>query len=396
MPLLLSIYVATEILAPFFASFLILNAILFLGRVVPLLDSIFSFGVSAADFLRLCAYLLPRLMLFSIPMASMIAVILAVSRMASDNEIMALKASGIGLGRLLPPVLLFSLATALLAYFSAVTLAPQSTVAMKNLFLQLAKEKINAGVQARQFSEGLGNIVLSIDRIDPKTRQWHGVYLADLSHGETPLTIVAKTGNFDTRPEKMMVALNLADGTMNRSNNNVTQTIRFEHYRLNLPIATPAALGGASPGDGGKNSMDQKQLLAQAASHGPGSSKGLPLLIEYHSRMALPVGCLILSVLGLGLAMLGKPGRRPPGVVLGLLCFIIYYVLFTAGKAAAERGDLPVVLGVWLPNILLGLFTLVLTRQVAMESPRLFGPLSTGLLELAARFDKLRDRKGRQ
>ncbi|PKN21148.1 MAG: LPS export ABC transporter permease LptF, partial [Deltaproteobacteria bacterium HGW-Deltaproteobacteria-3] len=45
MPVLLYIYIATEILAPFFASFLIINAILFLGRLVPLLNVIFDFGV---------------------------------------------------------------------------------------------------------------------------------------------------------------------------------------------------------------------------------------------------------------------------------------------------------------------------------------------------------------
>lgn len=393
MPLLLYTYIATEILAPFFASFLILNAILFLGRVVPLLDSIFGFGVSPADFLRLCAYLLPKLMLFSIPMASMMAVILAVTRMATDNEIMALKASGIGLNRLLPPVIVFSLTTALLAWFSAVALVPQGTVAMKNLFLHLAKEKIDKGIQARQFSEGLENIVLYIDRIDPKTRQWHGVYLADLGHGKMPLTIVAKSGSFGARPDRMTVVLNLADGTMNRVNDDVTQTIRFDRYRLNLPITAPAALTGATMGDGGKNSLSQSQLLAQAAVHGPESDKGRPLLIEYHTRMALPVGCLILSVLGLALAMLAKPGRRPPGVPLGLLFFVVYYVLFTAGKAAAENGDLPITLGVWLPNIFIGLFTLLLTRLAAAESPLLFDRLPALATDIAARFAGLRKRR---
>lgn len=396
MPLLLSIYIATEILAPFFASFLILNAILFLGRVVPLLDSILGFGVSPADFLRLCAYLLPKLMLFSIPMASMMAVILAITRMAGDNEIMALKASGIGLGRLLPPVLVFSLTTALLAWFSAVVLVPQGTVAMRNLFLHLAMEKIDKGIQARQFSEGLENIVLYIDRIDPETRQWHGVYLADLGHGKMPLTIVAQTGSFGSRPNEMTVVLNLANGILNQASDDVTQTIHFERYRLSLPITAPAALLGAAPGDGGKNSLNQSQLLAQAAGHGPKSSKGLPLLIEYHTRMALPVGCLILSVLGLALAMLGKAGRRPPGVSLGLLFFVVYYVLFTAGKAAAEGGILPVVPGVWLPNILLGLFTLLLTRQVAAESPLLFDRIPALIENIAARLAGLRTRGGRR
>jgi lipopolysaccharide export system permease protein len=85
--------------------------------------------------------------------------------------------------------------------------------------------------------------------------------------------------------------------------------------------------------------------------------------------------------------MLALPGRRPMGVPLGLLFFILYYILFTAGKASAESGQLPVALGIWLPNILLALFTALLTRQVANETaPLLLARLSDPLLALLARL----------
>ena len=372
MPLLLYTYIATEILAPFFASFLIINAILFLGRLVPLLNVIFDFGVNTGDFLRLCAYMLPKLMMFSIPMASMTAVIVAVTRMVNDKEIMALKASGIGLLRLLPPVLVFALATSLLTYFSAVTLIPQGTLAMKTLFLQMAKEKIDKGIQAGQFSEGLSNVVLYIEAVDQQTRQWQGVYVSDLRQGDTPLTIVAKTGSLAAQPEDMLITLTLANGSLHRASKNITQTIRFDRYRINLPIKAPSEIAGTSVTEVGKNGLNQRQLLEQAATHGPQSSIGLSMLIEYHTRMALPAGGLILTILGLPLAILALPGRRPLGVPLGLVLFVLYYILFTAGRTSAESGQLLVALGIWLPNVLLAFFTTFLTRQVANETAPLF------------------------
>ena len=387
MPLLLYTYIATEILAPFFASFLIINAILFLGRLVPLLNVIFDFGVSTGDFFRLCAYMLPKLMMFSIPMASMTAVIVAVSRMVNDNEIMALKATGIGLLRLLPPVIVVALSTSLLTYFSAVTLIPQGTLAMKSLFLQMATEKIDKGIQPGQFSEGLSNVVLYIDTIDPQTKQWQGVYVSDMRHGDTPLTVVAKTGSLAAQPENMLITLTLAGGTLHRAKEDITQTIRFDRYQINLPIKTPTEIGGTSIADVGKNGLNQKQLLEQVASHGPQSPTGLTMLIEYHTRMALPVGGFILTLLGLPLAMLARPGRRPLGVPLGLLLFVIYYVLFTAGRATAENGNLPVVAGIWLANILIAVFTFMLTRQVAKETiPPFLIRLGEPALALLARL----------
>ena len=388
MPLLLYTYIATEILAPFFASFLVINAILFLGRLVPVLDGIFDFGIGTGDFFRLCAYMLPKLMMFSIPMASMIAVIVAVTRMVNDNEIMALKASGIGLLRLLPPVIVIALSTSLLTYFSAVTLIPKGTLAMKTLFLQMAKDKIDKGIQAGQFSEGLSNVVLYIDAVDPQTRQWQGVYVSDMRHGDTPLTIVAKTGSLTAQPENMMITLSLADGTLHRASENITQTIRFDRYRINLPIKTPTEVAGTSITDVGKNGLSQKQLLEQAASHGPKSPIGLNMLMEYHTRMVLPVGGFILTILGLPLAMLARTGSRPLGVPLGLLLFVVYYVLFTVGRTGAESGHLPVAFSMWLPDLLFAVFTALLTRQVANEtSPLWFARLGRLALSLLSRVE---------
>ena len=394
MPLLLYTYIATEILAPFFASFLIINAILFLGRLVPLLNVIFDFGVSPGDFLRLCAYMLPKLMMFSIPMASMTAVIVAVTRMVNDNEIMALKATGIGLIRLLPPVIVVALSTSLLTYFSAVTLIPQGTLAMKSLFLQMATEKIDKGIQPGQFSEGISNVVLYIDAVDPQTKQWQGVCVSDMRHGDAPLTIVAKTGNLTAQPENMLLTLTLADGTLHHANENITQTIHFDRYQVNLPIKPPTEIGGTSVTEVGKSGLNQKQLLEQVANRGPQSPIGLNMLIEYHSRMALPVGGFILTILGLPLAMLARPGRRPLGVPLGLLLFVIYYILFTAGRGSSESGHLPVALGIWLPNILIAVFTLMLTRQVANETVPLFlTRLSEPVMSLLARLPGLGEKR---
>lgn len=367
MPILLFTYIATEILAPFFASFLILTAILFLGRLVPLLDTIFDFGIGLADFIRLCSYILPKLMLFSIPMACTMGVIIAVTRMINDNEIMALKAGGIGLYRLIPAVAIVSIAISGLTYYSAITLIPKGTVAMQQLFFQLAKEKIDKGIQEKQFSEGIKKVVLYVDQVDQESKEWQGVYVSDMRHENMPVTIVAKNGNLTAKLDQMLITLHLKNGTMDRASEDITQTIHFQDYSLNLPLTAPGQVAGHSKNDVGKNGLTQPQLLEQVAQHGAKSDRGLSMLIEYHKRIALSVGCFILGLLGLPLALLARPGRRPIGVPLGLFFFIFYYILFTAGKAFAEGGNIPVSVCIWTPNALFAIFTLFLTRLVAKE-----------------------------
>lgn len=375
MPLLLFTYLATEILAPFFASLIILNAVLFLGRLIPLLDIIFDFGVGLGDFTRLCAYLTPNLLLFSIPMASMMGTIIAITRMVNDNEVMALKANGIGLYRMLPAVALIAFCTATLTLFTAVFLMPQGTIASKKLFFQLAKERIDRGVQAKHFSEGIKEVVLYADHVDPRTGAWEGVYVSDLRDAKTPVTVMARSGSLTADAATMQITLRLGDGSLHRALGPKTQTMHFRSYTLSLPMQAPVAVAGDSLTRVGKNGMSLKQLQAAAVKPETPKQDRAGYLIEFHQRLVLPVGCLILTILGLPLTLVGRPAHRSIGVPLGLLIFILYYVLLTAAKGFAEEGLLPIGVLMWLPNLLFATLTFFFVRQVANETMPLFDRL---------------------
>jgi len=375
MPLLLLTYLTTEILAPFFASLVILNAVLFLGRLVPLLDIIFAFGVGLGDFIRLAAYLVPNMLLFSLPMASMMGVIIAITRMVNDNEVMALKANGIGLYRMLPAVGLMALCTALLTLFTGTHLLPQGTIASKKLLFQLAKERIDRGMQEKQFSEGIKEVVLYADHVDPHTGQWQGVYVSDLRNSKTPVTVMAQSGSLAADTATMQITLRLGEGSLHRALGPKTQTMHFRSYTLSLPMRTPTAVGGDALTRLGKNGMSLGQLRAEAARPEATQHDRSSYLIEFHQRLALPVGCLILTILGLPLTLVGRPAHRSTGVPLGLLVFILYYILLTAAKGFAEEEMLPIGLLIWLPNLVFATLTFFFVRQVANETTPLFDRL---------------------
>lgn len=374
-PLLLYSYLLTEMLVPFFASLLVINAILFLGRLIPLLDEIFALGLGLADFFRICAYLTPRLLLFSLPMAGMMGVIIAFTRMNGDYEIMALKASGIGLYRMLPPVLLLGLATALITLLTATVLIPKSTVATNQLFWHLAHTKIEQGVQPETFSEGLPEVVLYVEGVDDDNT-WRGVYLSDLRDPRSPVTVVAPVGKLEADQARGRIMLTLKDGSMHRALQEQSQTMHFARYHLDLPISAPPDLGD----DMGKNSMTQKELRREAAKLGPDHNRHKTYLIEYHQRLVLPAGAFIMAVLGLTLTLLSRTPHQALGVPFGLFSFIAYYVLLTAGKTIAEGGHIPLAPAMWIPNLVFGLFTIYLTRKTALElaNPWLERGLETG------------------
>ena len=366
MPLLLYTYLLSEMIAPFLSSLAILCAILFLGRLLPLLELVIKFGITFADFVRLCLYMIPNLFLFAVPMASMIGVILCFSRMVNDNEMIAIKAAGIGLYRMLPPVIIFALSTSLFTGYAATKLIPLSTVGLEKLFISLATDKFTKGLSEKQFSEGLRDIVFYINHIDNKTNEWQGVYVSDNRDKEAPRIIIAAKGNFTSHPDKLFFSVHLKDGSMHLAKDSYSQTVLFKDYTLNLPILHPQLSTKKEAADFGKKAMSQGQLLAFAKQHETEPKRAIPKLIEFHKRLVLAVGCFILSILGIPLAMRNRPGQRALGLPLGLSFFVTYYILFTAAKSASENG-MPVGLTMWVPNFLFFLCALYLLHHAHKE-----------------------------
>ncbi|OGR06027.1 MAG: hypothetical protein A2511_01705 [Deltaproteobacteria bacterium RIFOXYD12_FULL_50_9] len=371
--LLLNTYLVTEMLAPFFASLVIINSILFLGRLMQFLEAIFDFGITFEDFIRLSSYLAPTLLLFSTPMASMIGVIIAFSRMRTDHEILAFKAAGIGLYRMLPAVLILALATTALSGLASAKLIPAGNVAMKRMLFQLAKEKIDRGMREKQFMDDIKGMVLYVDRINQEENTWEGVYISDMRNQGRPVTITARHGKLNARIQDMNITLDLADGTINRVDGATTQTILFQRYLLTLPLKNPAAIAGDDISQVDKQGMLLSQLAAGAKKAGITTFAGKNLLIEYHKRLVLPIGCFILTIIGLPLALLRSgPGRGAPSLLIALSFFLVYYILFTTAKNFAYSSAVPVGLVLWIPNIIFAVLAILLLRGVARETPGWF------------------------
>lgn len=369
-PLLLYSYIANELLAPFFASFLILYCVFFLVRLIPLLDIVLSLRIGLADFIRLFAYIFPHMLLYIIPMASMAGVIVGFTRLASDREILAFKACGVSLVQMLPPVLVILAVIACLTGLFSIQLIPAGALGVKQLMFQLAKEKIDKGLKEKEFTEALGDIVLYVDKID-KQQRWHGVYVSDMRGRTEPLVTVAKQGQMHADMEQMLVTVVLNDGTLHNTEGMDNQTIRFGRYQLRISLRPPTTIGKEDLSSQTRGAMTQEQLSAAASQLDPDSKAARIYLSEYHNRMVLPVGCFILGVIGLPLGLQASPGRRAVGIPLGLAVFITYYIALTTCRALGETGILPLVPSLWLPNVIFTLLAISLLWRTYQEKPLL-------------------------
>jgi len=364
MPRLLYTYLINQVLAPFYASLIILTSTLFLGKLIPILDIILDYNIGFADFIRLYAYFTPQLLLFTLPMSSMMGVILGTTHINNENELMVLKASGISLYRMLPPVIIIALCTALLTGLFSIYLIPAGNRAKFELAFQLAKQKVERSIHEKRFSESLGDIVLYADRIDQKTNTWNGVYISDMRDSQHPVTIISKSGIISADSNRGTFSISLQKGILNRATSDADQTINFEQYDMVLPLETPSTNPLAKAG---RSTMLQSELLAEADRLGSNTKAAARYLNEFHERLAFPLSCFILTLLGFPLGFLSGPRHKTVGIPLGLAIFILYYVLLTGANTLSESLILPAALAIWLPNIIFLILTTIFIHSIAGE-----------------------------
>ena len=342
-----------------------MNCIFFLVKLIPFLDLVLEFDIQFADFIRSIAYLFPNMLLYSIPMSAMMGIIIGFTRLSNDAEILAFKACGMSLYNVLPPVFLVSFVIALLSAYVSVNLIPAGEIAMKQLFYQLTKEKIDRGIKEKEFTAALGDLVVYVEDVDRKKSEWQKVWVSDMRDQQTPTITMAQTGKMSTNLGTMAVHIDLYNGSLHRTDAGQNQIILFDNYRVTIPVNLPRDRNTVI----GIDSMSMKELRENAEHHGGDSKKGRTYLIDYHKRLVLPFGCLVMSLMAFPLGLQSGPGKRAYGIPLGLGFFIVYYVLYTLGKILAEDTTLPVGLSMWLANLFFLSVTVIAIYRVANEKP---------------------------
>ena len=361
-------YLLVEELIPFFVSLLVLTLVLFLGKTMRYTKLLFITGSGLADFGKLLLYLIPYLLAFTIPMATLIAILLAFARLANDNEITAIKAAGISFYQTIPPV-------ALLAGFACVvTLAlssfvlPPANSAFKRTVLDMARSRGQLILKERIFNDQFAGLVFFINSISPDGKHLRKVFISDSRSPETKSSIVAEEGFVVHSPDGSRMTLRLLRGQIFRvaAEMNSLQTIRFQNYDFNLDLDSLAL--GDKEFRKAERDLDFTELKQALASTKVDSKKHNRLSYEFHKRLSLPFACIVLGFLAAPLSVQSRTGSRLSGVVIGIVLFLLYYVFVSAAKALGEGGSYPPAVGLWLPNFIFSILAIVLWIKTARES----------------------------
>ncbi len=354
-------YLMREITGIFVLGLTIFTLVLLMGRMVKLMEMVVANGVPLAEVIHLIVLLLPSFLVLTIPMAFLLAVLLAFGRLSSDNEITVLKASGLSLGALLPPVLLTAAAAAFLTLFISVVAVPWGNTGFKQMTMDVARKYAASAIRERIFRDDLPGIVLYVDQYDEARRTMQRVMIQDSRDPERPLTVFAKSGLISSDDGTGVLRILLKNGTIHTQQKDGYRLVSFGEYLLT------AESGRSTPLVRTEMDLGIAELRSGIASSKLSPQTRLKMATELHSRFAFPFATFVFAILALPLGLSNRRSGKGSGFTISILILLVYYVLLSFLRTLAEKGGISPVLAVWLPNLIFLSIGLLLLRLASQE-----------------------------
>ncbi|MFN7940634.1 MAG: LptF/LptG family permease [Thermoanaerobaculia bacterium] len=390
-------YILREILGPFGLGFLVYTLILLLQFLFASAEMIIRRGLPVSIVGKLLATSLPNIVVLTIPMGLLFGVLIAVGRLASDSELIALRACGVSLYRLARPIVLFSFALGLINLYFTLQLLPVGNQALQDLRLRILTQTIGQQVEPRVFYNDFPGKVLYVFEAAAGNPIWRGVFLADSvpMPGQRNEVTVAQHGTIeiDETGERVILRLDAA----------IKHSIDFEHPQRydvtrNQSLRTTLKdqfLSGERERmlrRKGVRQMSLDELARVARDPNEIVQQRRLARVEIHKKFAIPAACFVFGLVALPLGFTNRRGGKTSGFAISIGVLVAFWMLLSQGEKSAAAGRLSPALAMWLPNLLLAGFGLLLLA-LRDRDRGLLRPLLRRLPALRPRIAALRERR---
>jgi LPS export ABC transporter permease LptF/LPS export ABC transporter permease LptG len=387
---ILTRYILKEVFSHSLLGLLVFTFVIFIRHLGHLLELVVRHNLPLGAMGTLFILPVPGILVLTIPMAVLVGTLIGLSRMAADGEVIAARASGIGLPCFVRPVMMLALAGWAVALWMSLFLAPQAARQLDRMETGLKASQMPYEIQPRVFIEQIPNLLLYLEDVTGSRSTWRGVFIADTTQRDQLKVTLAESGVLVNEPSRSRFVLHLEQGTTHEFDPQHPEEYSIASF---TGTETPIPIDQGGTGAAARHSppfLNTTQLWQ--LTHQP--SERQAALVELHYRFALPVAALVLALVGIPLGLSTRKGGKSMGLMLTILLVFIYYILMAFGLSFAKQGRVPPVLGLWLANILFGLAGIMMLAHLRRVHTRLQF-LQDGFADLMRRWQQWRARRRR-
>jgi lipopolysaccharide export system permease protein len=369
----LHLHLTRQVLATLAMTVLVFTFVLLLASIIKeILPLLINQQATFSMCLKAIGLLLPFLLAYSLPMGMLAATLLVFGRFSADQELTAVRASGISLISLVSPILLLSVVASALCLFVNLQLAPYCRAAYKDLFYSVATRSPTLLFQEKQFVADLpGGYTVYVDKREGDVL--HGVYMHEVNQAQNYTRWIRADSArlvFDETTMQLHLSLTNAHGAEKKGDD----VQPFSLKELPLPFdAAPSKNKIQETKLSDMTFWELRKKIRELELAGPqsfplphnatpeqlrqiGTLKvfladwSIPAKVQLHRMVSFSFACIGFTLIGIPLGIRAHRRETSIGIAIALGLVVVYYSFLVVGQSLEARGDLAPHLIVWLPN----------------------------------------------
>jgi len=380
-------YLITELISPFCFGGALFTFFLVIDRIYHLTDLVITKGVPFHLVLQLLVFMLPSFLAHTLPMALLVAVLLAGGRLAGDLEIIAFKAAGVSVLRLFRPVVVAALIITAATAVLTLVVNPIANEEFQRQLFRILRSRAVSGLQERVFNATFGDVIIYVEDVSASQVALRGLLVSDERDPKISRIITAREGRLLTDETNRRITLRLLNGAVNEADvlpaappplpgveQNPTggaaagSRYRFTNFAIyDMSLSVDSPLKSAPRVEKPEKDLSIGALLARIDTLAQDAHGRAPYEVELHKRFAFPIAALVFALVAFPLAVRSHRGGRSIALAASLVILVSYYMLMTSLEGFALAPTLPAWAAIWTPNILFGVIGLTLLVATARE-----------------------------
>ncbi len=363
-------YIIREHIAPFLISISLIMLLFTLNLAFRMLSRIVGQGLGAEVIFEFFFLNLAWIITLAIPMSVLVASLMAFGRLAGDREIVAMKSTGMGIVRMIRPMLLAALLVSAFSLYFQDQVLPDMNLRNKLLTRSIRQKKPNVALREGTFTRDIPNQTLLVQRIDPNTERLYNLTIFDESDPSEIATVKADSGRLTYIDTLGMYQFRLYRGEihqMKREDPETYEVLRYDRalFRINSPdqLLRRHERGYRSDRELGLADLQKRIHELESLKNRHRFQKQIDRYrVEYHKKFAISAAAIVFILIGAPLGIKLTHGGLGVSGPLAVLFFLIYWTFLIGGEDIADRGLIHPALAMWLPNIILGILGILLIR----------------------------------
>lgn len=307
-------------------------------------------------------YQLPTLMVQGLPIASLLASVVAMVLLSRTNEITAMRAAGMGPLQIAAPIVIGGLILSMTSLIVGEFVAPKTSQKMRYVQQVLIEKRNPTEMQAGTQWLRKNNRLYHFDDFDPLSKKMAGIRIIETGLNFRPKKTVeaaSATYNHDTGFWKLAGVRVLHFNP----NGTLAFTEKKEALSAFIPVE-PQKLKRERRKPNELSIFELNDVIAKGTESGADVSA---YTVEMHIKFAFHFAAVVVCMIGLKFGYRSeRTVETARGVLLAIAIGISYWFILSSGKALAKRGTIPPPVGAWLANVVIfgiGSFELWRTRQ---------------------------------